>query len=665
MFRVLSITILITSFFASIHLTNAASANESADDLSTVVVSAARTDQSSLSTASDVSIITAEDIEKSAASNITEVLRLHSGLVVSDRFGDGSSVSIGIRGFGETANANTLILLNGRRLNNTDIAPPDLNSISVNDIDRIEIVYGSAGVLYGDQAVGGVVNIISKSPYVRENRVQAVVGSYGQKEIKQRFAGPIGDNVGYKLILEDRARKNYRQHNEKEFQQLLAGLEYRHQTGSAFVEYQYVDDYQETPGALYQEDLDQDRRQVLPELDNNFSAMKSNIARLGLKHQLSDLWSLEAELTSRRSDGEFILGFAGYRVTEKGFQNRDVSEFTPRFIGAIPFNQKEMLITAGIDLQNSDYFLMSVLGEQENDQEARSLYFRAMVPTTEKATMTLGVRRGEVKNKLKDDYTFAEGKEINDSENVFEIGYTYEPNNMTKLFARVEDNYRFPKVDEYTNPDLEAGSPKVLKTQSGRSLELGLHGSILTRTYSVSLYQLSLENEIAYDPTAGAGFGANTNLDKTRRRGILLAGAEQIDKKRRIGFNAALVKSEINSGALVGKELPLVPKIQVNLYTDSKYRENLWVHWELAHTEKRVLSGDFQNTLNKLPAHTVLNAAAKYLDNSITYNIRINNVFNKKYSETGLAGYDQNYNRVETFYPSPERQLAADVSLTF
>ena len=144
-----------------------------------MVVSAARTEQSTVTIPATINIISRQEIEASGASNVSEVLRNQGGIYLTDFFGAGTHSSVAMRGFSSsTAASNTLVIVDGRRLNNIDLSAPDLNSISIKDIERIEIIQGSAGTLYGDQAVGGVINIITKVPEQARKEIQLSAGSY-------------------------------------------------------------------------------------------------------------------------------------------------------------------------------------------------------------------------------------------------------------------------------------------------------------------------------------------------------------------------------------------------------------------------------------------------------------------------------------------------------
>ena len=188
-----------------------------ATEIPAVVVSAARTEQSTLTTPASITVISREQIEASGASHINEVLRGQGGVQINDLYGDGSRATVDMRGFGDTAGSNTLILVDGRRLNNPDIAAPDLNSIALEDVERIEIVQGSAGVLFGDQAVGGVINVITRKPGALRHSLKLSAGSYNTLQLHAMTSQALDSGLNYLLSLDARESDKYRDHNEASY----------------------------------------------------------------------------------------------------------------------------------------------------------------------------------------------------------------------------------------------------------------------------------------------------------------------------------------------------------------------------------------------------------------------------------------------------------------
>jgi len=112
------------------------------------------------------SVITAEDIAHSPAASVQEIVAQVPGVQLTSLYGgvNGVKTSVDLRGFGAFSTSNTLVLINGRRLNDVDMAGVDFSTIPRDSIERIEITKGNSGaVLYGDNAVGGVINIVLKN----------------------------------------------------------------------------------------------------------------------------------------------------------------------------------------------------------------------------------------------------------------------------------------------------------------------------------------------------------------------------------------------------------------------------------------------------------------------------------------------------------------------
>ena len=144
------------------------------------------------------SVITAEEIARSPAYTVQEIIAQTPGVQLTSLYGgvNGVKTSVDLRGFGAFATSNTLVLINGRRLNDVDMAGVDFSTIPRDSIERIEITRGNSGaVLYGDNAVGGVINIVLKNgvggPPVAI-RGEAGVGSFNQRQASISAATNFG-----------------------------------------------------------------------------------------------------------------------------------------------------------------------------------------------------------------------------------------------------------------------------------------------------------------------------------------------------------------------------------------------------------------------------------------------------------------------------------------
>ena len=152
----------------------------------TIVVTPTRFEEPAPPTPGSLIVITRQDIERAPATSVPDLLAGTVGTMVTPLYGAlgiDSSVSLRGTGSGGTTTSNTLVLLNGQRLNPIDSGSIDWSLIPLTSIERIEVMPGSGTVLYGDRSTGGVINIITKKS-ADTRYVSAGVGSYGLRELQ-------------------------------------------------------------------------------------------------------------------------------------------------------------------------------------------------------------------------------------------------------------------------------------------------------------------------------------------------------------------------------------------------------------------------------------------------------------------------------------------------
>jgi iron complex outermembrane receptor protein len=151
-------------------------------------------------TAAAVYVITNEDIQRSGATTIPDVLRLAPGVEVAQI--DSHSWSVGIRGFGGNLSRNVLVLIDGRTVYSTLFAGTywEVQNVVMEDVDRIEVIRGPGGTIWGPNAVNGVINIITKSSRDTHGAmVNAGGGNAEQGFLNARYGGGNSRGLDYRI----------------------------------------------------------------------------------------------------------------------------------------------------------------------------------------------------------------------------------------------------------------------------------------------------------------------------------------------------------------------------------------------------------------------------------------------------------------------------------
>lgn len=598
-------------------------------------------------------VIGRDEIAESKAQTLAEVLAGQPGIQLTDIYGDGTQTSVDMRGFGATASSNVLILVDGQRLNNSsDIAAPALQRIQPEQIERIEIIRGSAGVLLGNQAVGGVVNIITRSAKLPGAFVEGTVGSYNSIDGKFGVSQDLGAGFFLRLDGDYSDTDNYRDNNDTKLRHLGAQLIKEYEAGAVFAELKAGREDQELPGSLFAEEVKMDRRQSADVYSDDFRKADIFSGRLGLDHQFTDDWQFKGEANWRKEDGEFLVSFRSFPGSE-ATQDRRLWSFYPRLIGKV---HERVDLTLGVDYENTDYRLVTSFGPQEVDQTIWAVYGVADVRIDERWRGSLGLRRTGVENDIA-----ANGEEVdlNDAYTLGTASIEYQPNANWRGFLRADQNIRFATVDEHTN--IIFGQPIGISNQPGVSWETGVQWMDNGASVQLTAYQLNLKDEISFN----ADTFTNTNLDSTRRRGFTLEGSIAPAAGWTVGGQYSFTDGVVTDGPFDGNRIPLVARHTGRVFTRGRFAQDFTLFAEAVYTGQQYLGSDYNNDFRPLDAFTVVNAALTWEKHGWRLGARIDNLLNELYNASGSVGFDESFTRRPAFFPAPERRFNVSARYDF
>jgi iron complex outermembrane receptor protein len=174
----------------------------SLEDLMNIpVTSVSKKEQKLSKTGAAIFVITQEDIRRSGANNIPDLLRLAPGVDVARV--DANRWAISIRGFSDQHANKVLVLIDGRSVYSPSFSGVfwDMEDVPLEDIERIEVIRGPGGTVWGANAVNGVINIITKdAAATKGGLISAGAGSEDRADTLAQYGGKIGQNGDYRVF---------------------------------------------------------------------------------------------------------------------------------------------------------------------------------------------------------------------------------------------------------------------------------------------------------------------------------------------------------------------------------------------------------------------------------------------------------------------------------
>lgn len=620
-----------------------------------VVITATRYEEKVSSVPANVTVITETDIKNSTAQNIPDLLKTDMGIQVTDITGNKRSVWVDLRGFGATAASNTLVLVDGRRINQPDLSGVDWTQIPLDRVQRIEIIRGGRGsVLYGDNAASGVINIITKQGDKMKAGAGTAAGSYDTYKGNVFFANRT-EKVAYSLNGSYLTSDGYRNNSETEAKDIGFNLtSYIGESLNLHFSTGYHKDDTSLPGNLRESEFNAGMARIDTRTPNDFSQAEDFYFKVTPEYFFLDdsLVKLDASYRKKSATAFYTgTGWTWESDTEVVTQTVSPQVVLKKEAGSMPNT-----LTLGIDYVDAEEDIVnnsssSGKAEFQLTKENYGYYLHDELQVTKGILVSGGYRHDEVKFS----FTPSGTNELTMDADLYTMGANYTFYNKSYTYLSYSRSFRYPVLDEMFSYSKNTVSTNIVPQKSD-SYEIGLRHYIADNFYAhINLFRIDTNDEIFFNRVTYA----NENLDgKTRRDGVEASFYAEPHELVSLNGSYTYIDASILGGQYSGRDIPNVPNHKATLGVTVFPLQGLSIALTSVYTGKRPFNSDFTNGFGDLEDYLIMNSKIKYVWENITTFLDLNNLTDKEYSEfAGRSGVQRAY------YPSPEFNALVGVSV--
>ena len=595
------------------------------------VVTATRTPVKVFDANANISVITREEIENAHYETLEDALRTTPG-VQTLNYGNKASGASGFRINGAT---NVVVLIDGVRANHASQGYFQASNYALDNVEHIEVLKGAASALYGADAKGGVINIITRKPNSNKTTVTVAGGNFSTELYKIHNEGKE-KSWSYSIDVGKDEQGDYKDGSGKKWESKYdadtVNLKVRKELGEGSdltlgFDY-YKNDYKyENPASVIN-----NPRVVYGETEENafYATWNQKIddtttntlaIRRSEYENAHDAWKWDY------STGTLLEEY----INKQHYETLSISDYITKTYG------DKHIVTAGFDyIKDED---VEANKTSYAKVYSKAIYLQDVWNFDKKWNLTSGIRY--------DNHSWAGSK----TTPRFNLGYKF--NEDTNMYVSYSEFFVAPTMYQYS--DIRYGNMN-LEPEEGENYEIGVnHKFDETFTMTAHYFERNTDNKIGYHPVTYV----NMNIDE-EAKGFDIQFSKAVNSNLALHAGYTYLKLEdLNNGVNHGGYLP---KHSVNVGVD--YRIN---KFDAMLNARGVFDrGAGASYANKFPENNywVVDVAANYkpVDN-IKIFAKINNLFDKYYAEHSEAFYGPGSN--SDYYGMPGRSFIVGMEYSF
>lgn len=616
-----------------------------------------------------VVVVTSEEIKEKNYKTVSEVLKATSNVNITYNVFGGV---VDLRGQGDRAKAKVQILVDGVNINPIDVGHgvTPLNSIDIENVERIEVVSGGGAVVYGSGTAGGVINIITKRN-LGDSKITGNVGvdiaSYNTNSYNLSLAGKITDKLELGATYNGAQGDGYRKYSDMEKSYLALDSKYKvSDKQNLSIKLGKYEDAYHSPAYLTKAQLDSDRTGASEASSSLVSAYDTTRDEYALHYdyELSPKakFALVSSLTEMTTTAKSFT--TSYNSTT--IFGDDKLSIKPKF----SYDYKLGNLVLGYDyvsndaIRDSDYTGMMATSSNTYDMNKTSnSFYLSNRFDLGKIQINAGLRSEEANYNIQrlnylGTKTYDLNREMEDE--AYSLGLNYLYSDSGKIFVKYENGYTLPNPTAFVNKvNSTTFVLSDIKNEGFSTYEIGFEDNIGKTNLRGALYTTETTDEIAIT-MQGMSAWTYYNLDSTSRLGAEFSMEHYLGKLT-LKEGLSYVDAKVTEGTYKDKKIPNVSEISASVDVKYEFNNKFDLSANTQYKDKYYL--DAANASGLVNDKFITNVTGNYkVNNKFKVYAGINNLFDEEYFNN--ISYTSS-TKTFTYDPAEERNYFAGFKYSF